>query len=123
MISYFAHIANKNHLRRADHPPFKELSSNGFMSNITLLLVRFSQPFLDISYKKIDKIDANYFNNPSLFIDLSGETRLNSDFKEADAFYDKNRKTADSKPNFISDCFFLTLTYLHYCLGGTLSFE
>nr|CAI6419271.1 AEL_HP1_G0007050.mRNA.1.CDS.1 [Saccharomyces cerevisiae] len=123
MISYFAHIANKNHLRRADHPPFKELSSNGFMSNITLLLVRFSQPFLDISYKKIDKIDANYFNNPSLFIDLSGETRLNSDFKEADAFYDKNRKTADSKPNFISDCFFLTLTYLHYGLGGTLSFE
>lgn len=93
------------------------------MSNITLLLVRFSQPFLDISYKKIDKIDANYFNNPSLFIDLSGETRLNSDFKEADAFYDKNRKTADSKPNFISDCFFLTLTYLHYGLGGTLSFE
>lgn len=73
MISYFAHIANKNHLRRADHPPFKELSSNGFMSNITLLLVRFSQPFLDISYKKIDKIDANYFNNPSLFIDLSGK--------------------------------------------------
>ncbi len=27
------------------------------------------------------------------------------------------------KPNFISDCFFLTLTYLQYGLGGTLLYD
>ncbi|AGO11863.1 AaceriADR096Cp [[Ashbya] aceris (nom. inval.)] len=123
LLSYFAQIVNKNHLRRGDHAQHNKLSSNAFMTNITLLLVKFSQPFLDSTCKKIDKIDVNYFNNLNLFIDLSQETRMNSDFKEADEFHDKNRKSEDNKPNFISDCFFLTLTYLHYGLGGTLLYD
>ncbi|AMD20084.1 HCL067Cp [Eremothecium sinecaudum] len=123
VLSYFAQIVNKNHLRRGDHAQHNKLSSNAFMTNITLILVRFSQPFLDSTYKKIDKIDVNYFNNLNLYIDLSQETRMNSDFKEADEFHDKNRKSDDNKPNFISDCFFLTLTYLHYGLGGTLLYD
>lgn len=105
MISYFAQIVNKNHLRRGDHANQNKLASNAFMTNITLILVKFSQPFLDVSYKKIDKIDVNYFNTLNLYLDLSQETRLNSDFKEADEFYDRNKKDAEMKPNFISDCF------------------
>lgn len=123
LMTYFAQIVNKNHLRRGDHANQSKLASNAFMSNISLLLIKFSQPFLDVSYKKLDKIDVNYFNNLNLFIDLSEETRVNSDFKEADEFYDKNKKEEDCKPNFISDCFFLTLTYLHYGLGGTLLYD
>ncbi|KAJ9572010.1 Ubiquitin elongating factor core [Nakaseomyces glabratus] len=123
MISYFAQIVNKNHLRRGDHANQNKLASNAFMTNITLILVKFSQPFLDVSYKKIDKIDVNYFNTLNLYLDLSQETRLNSDFKEADEFYDRNKKDAEMKPNFISDCFFLTLTYLQYGLGGTLLYD
>lgn len=123
LLTYFAHIVNKNHLRRGDHANSNKLASNAFVTNITLLLVRFSQPFLDISYTKLDKIDVNYFNNLNLFIDLSQETRMNSDFKEADEFYDRNKKSEDCRPNFISDCFFLTLTYLHYGLGGTVLYD
>ncbi|QLL31618.1 hypothetical protein HG536_0B04820 [Torulaspora globosa] len=123
LISYFAQIVNKNHLRRGDHANQNKLASNAFMTNISIILVKFSEPFLDVSYKKLDKIDVNYFNSVNLFIDLSGETRMNSDFKEADEFYDKNKKDEDSKPNFISDCFFLTLTYLHYGIGGTLLYD
>ncbi|SMN19900.1 similar to Saccharomyces cerevisiae YDL190C UFD2 Ubiquitin chain assembly factor (E4) that cooperates with a ubiquitin-activating enzyme (E1) [Maudiozyma saulgeensis] len=121
MVSYWGQIVNKNHLRRADHAAQNKLASNAFMSNITLILIKFSQPFLDVSFKKIDKIDVNFFNTLNLFIDLSNETRLNSDFKEADKFYDDHRN--DVKPNFISDCFFLTLTYLHYGIGGTLLYD
>ncbi|KAM3159528.1 U-box domain-containing protein [Lachancea thermotolerans] len=123
VLTYFAQIINKNHLRRGDHAQLNKLASNAFVSNIALLLVRFSQPFLDVSYRKIDKIDVNYFNNLNLFLDLSSETRMNSDFKEADEFYDKNKKSEDNKPNFISDCFFLTLAYLHYGIGGTLLYD
>lgn len=123
VLLYFSHIVNNNHLRRGDHSQLNKLSSNAFMSNITLILVKFTQPFLDISYKKIDKIDVNYFNNLNLFIDLSQETRMNSDFREADEFYDSNKKSEDNKPNFISDCFFLTLTYLHYGFGGTILYD
>ena len=123
VISYWSTIVNKNHLRRGEHSEQNKLSTNSFMANISLLLIRFSQPFLDITYKKIDKIDVNYFNNVSVFIDLTNETRLNSDFKEADEFYDQNKSDQDSKPNFISDCFFLSLTYLHYGIGGTLLYD
>ncbi|KAG0664100.1 Ubiquitin conjugation factor E4 [Maudiozyma exigua] len=121
MVSYWGQIVNKNHLRRADHATQNKLASNAFTTNISLILIKFSEPFLDVSYKKIDKIDVNFFNNLNLFIDLSNETRLNSDFKEADQFYDEHRN--DVKPNFISDCFFLTLTYLHYGIGGTLLYD
>ncbi|CCF60736.1 hypothetical protein KAFR_0L01270 [Kazachstania africana CBS 2517] len=124
VISYWSQIVNKNHLRRGEHASQAKLASNAFMTNIALILIKFSQPFLDVSYKKIDKIDVNYFNNLNLYIDLSNETRLNSDFKEADEFYDKNKKDDENcKPNFISDCFFLTLTYLHYGIGGTILFD
>lgn len=123
LLSYFAQIVNKNHLRRGDHANQSKLASNAFMTNISVILIKFSQPFLDVSYKKLDKIDVNYFNNLNFFIDLSGETRINSDFEEADEFYDKNRKSDDCKPNFISDCFFLSFTYLHYGIGGTLLYD
>lgn len=123
VISYWSMIVNKNHLRRGEQGEQNKLASNAFMTNISLLLIRFSQPFLDITYKKIDKIDVNYFNNVSVFIDLTNETRLNSDFREADEFYDKNKSDESCKPNFISDCFFLSLTYLHYGIGGTLLFD
>ena len=123
LMTYFAQIVNKNHLRRGDHSNPSKLASNAFMSNITMILIRFSQPFLDESHQKIDKIDIDYFNTLNLFIDLSEETRVNSDFKEADDFYDQNKKDESCKPNFISDCFFLTLTYLHYGIGGTLLYD
>lgn len=123
IMSYFSRIVNKNHLRRGEHANQNKLASNAFMTNISLILIKFSEPFLDISFKRIDKIDVNYFNNLNLFIDLSGETRVNSDFKEADEFYDKNKKDEDCKPNFISDCFFLTMTYLHYGIGGTFLYD
>ncbi|CCH61751.1 hypothetical protein TBLA_0F02090 [Henningerozyma blattae CBS 6284] len=117
-ISLLSIIVNKNHLRRGENANPKKLSSNAFMTNITILLIKFSQPFLDVSFKKIDKIDVNYFNNINLLIDLSNETRMNSDYNEANEFYET--KNVSTEPNFISNCFFLTLTYLHYGLGGTL---
>lgn len=123
LLSYLGQIVNKNHLRRGDHAQVNKLASNSFMTNITLMLIKFSLPFLDVSYKKIDKIDVNYFNNLNLYIDLNQETRMNSDAKEADEFYDQNKKTNEEEPNFISHCFFLTLTYLHYGIGGTILFD
>lgn len=120
LLTYFGHIVNKNHLRRGDHSQLNKLASNAFMTNITLILIRFSMPFLDISYKKIDKIDVNYFNNVNLYIDLEQETRMNSDIREAEEFHDQNKKLDQVDPNFISHCFFLTLTYLHYGVGGTI---
>lgn len=120
-LQYFAILVNKNHLRRGENPNLKKLSSNSIMTNITLILIKFSQPFLDVTFRKISKIDIDYFNSINLLIDLSNETRMNSDFNEANEFYDKEKNVKDI--NFISNCFFLSLTYLHYGLGGTIAFK
>ncbi|CDO95577.1 unnamed protein product [Kluyveromyces dobzhanskii CBS 2104] len=123
LLSYLGQIVNKNHLRRGDHAQVNKLASNSFMTNITLILIKFSLPFLDVSYKKLDKIDVNYFNSLNLYIDMNQETRMNATVKEADEFHDENKKTDEEEPNFISHCFFLTLTYLHYGIGGTILFD
>lgn len=120
LLEYFAIIINKNHLRRGDHSDFMKLSSNAFIANISLILIRLSQPFLDPSFSKIDKIDLNYFNKGKL-IDLKDETRTNSTTIEADQYFKDNK--SDELPNFISDCFYLTLTYLHYGIGGVYLYE
>jgi ubiquitin conjugation factor E4 B len=116
IMQYFATIVNKNHLRRGDHSDFAKLSTNAFMTNISLILIRLSQPFLDPSLTKLDKIDLDYFQKASQLIDLNEETRTNATNVEANEYLDSHK--SQQNPNFISDCFFLTLTYLHYGLGG-----
>ncbi|CCH41439.1 ubiquitin conjugation factor E4 B [Wickerhamomyces ciferrii] len=122
LLKYFATIINKNHLRRGDHADFKKLSSNAFVTNISLVLIRLSQPFLDVGFTKIDRIDIDYFSKSSL-IDITEETRINSTNSEASDYFKSRASAGNEKPNFISDCFFLTLAYLHYGIGGVLLTE
>lgn len=116
MLEYFADVVNKNHLRRGDHADFKKLSSNAFMNNLSLVLIRLSQPFLDPSLSKLDKIDLEYFQKSKQLIDISDETRANATNAEANDYLSTHK--SEEKPNFISDCFYLTLTYMHYGIGG-----
>ena len=57
-------------------------------------------------------------------IDIKEESRVNSTIEESNEYYAKeNRNHQDNltptpPPNFISDCFNLTLAYLHYGVGG-----
>lgn len=120
LLEYFATIINKNHLRRGDHADFNKLSSNAFMVNISLIFIRLSQPFLDPSFTKIEKVDLNYFSKSKL-VDLTEETRTNSTSAQANEFFEANK--SEEKPNFISDCFFITLAYLQYGIGGTILTE
>lgn len=118
LLRFFATVINKNHLRRGDHADFKKLSSNAFITNISLILIRLSQPFLDTTMSKIDRIDFDYFSKSRL-IDISEETRVNSTTAEAGEYFQSRKKEdIEETPNFISDCFFLTLAYLHYGIGG-----
>lgn len=114
MTRWFANLVNLNHLRRGSHAELKKLCSDGFMFNISLVLIKLSLPFLDYpNYTKIDKIDMNYFANCDL-VDISEESRVNSSIQEAN-----EQQSSDSdSTNFISDCFYLTLAYLHYGIGG-----
>lgn len=114
-IKYFSDVINANHLRIATQPDYSKLSSHAFIANISLILIKLSLPFLKSDFKKIDKIFIDYFSRNKL-LDISEETRINSTIKEATKYFQET-KPADLS-NFISDCFFLTLTYLQYGIYG-----
>ncbi len=128
MIKYFAIIVNSNKKRRAMQSKPEEISSDAFMVNITVILSQLCSPFLDIAYKKIDKIDLDFFKHSRL-LDIDEETKLFSDNKIADEYFGtKNNKslvtsTPSDDSNFISNIFYLTVAYHHFGLGGLFQHE
>lgn len=119
LLKWFANLVNVSHLRRGSHADFSKLASHGFMFNISMILIKLSLPFLDYpTYSKINKIELDFFSKSKL-LNIDEESRVNSTIKEANEYYENNNIDAsESEPNFISECFFLTLTYLHYGIGG-----
>ncbi|KAI1410056.1 ubiquitin conjugation factor E4 [Hypoxylon sp. FL1857] len=114
-LDWFAFIMNSNHKRRALQVKPTEVASDGFMVNVTAILDKLCEPFLDTTYSKIDKIDVDYLRrNPR--VDMSDETKLNADQATADAFF---KKHVPGPSNFISEVFFLALAAHHYGLGAT----
>jgi ubiquitin conjugation factor E4 B len=110
ILNWFALCVNKNHKKRAMRVDYKTVSSDGFMVNVTSVLDQLCEPFMDASFAKIDRIDANYLRrNPR--VDISEETKMNVDQKASDDFYGNK---AEGTSNFISEVFFLTVTSHHY---------
>ena len=101
---------NTNHKRRALQVDPREVASDGFMMNVTTILDRFCEPFMDNDFSKVDKIDVRYFQR-SPRVDIKDETKLNADEATAEKFYSQ-KQTGES--NFISEAFFLTLAAHHY---------
>ncbi|KAH8428718.1 ubiquitin-ubiquitin ligase UFD2 [Aspergillus melleus] len=110
ILDWFAAALNINHKRRAMQVDPNAVSSDGFMFNLTTCLDQLCEPFMDASFTKIDRIDANYLHrNPR--VDLRDETKINADQHASDAFYSK---TAEGTSNFITEVFFLTVAAHHY---------
>ncbi|KXJ96819.1 ubiquitin elongating factor core-domain-containing protein [Microdochium bolleyi] len=115
MLEWFAFIFNSNHKRRALQVKASEVASDGLMVNVTVVLDKLCEPFMDSTFSKVDRIDIEYLRrNPR--IDMSDETKLNADQATADAFYGIK---AEGTSNFISEVFFLALAAHHYGLGAT----
>ncbi|KAG2420716.1 hypothetical protein HFD88_000330 [Aspergillus terreus] len=110
ILDWFAAALNVNHKRRAMQVDPTTVSSDGFMFNLTTCLDQLCEPFMDASFTKIDRIDANYLHrNPR--VDMKDETKINADQHASDAFY---AKKAEGTTNFITDIFFLTVAAHHY---------
>lgn len=117
VLDWFALGVNTNHKRRALQVNQEEVSSDGFMINLTVVLDRFCDPFLDSTFSKVDKIDADYFRRKPR-VNVRDETKINADQAVSDAYYDK---TDPKSSNFISEVFFLTLAAHHYGSGAATS--
>ena len=110
MLNWFAMVVNTNHKKRAMQVDAKTVSTDGFMVNITIILDQLCEPFMDATFSKVDRIDANYLRrNPRVAI--RDETKLNADQNTSDRFYDQKMEGTNS---FISEIFFLTVAAHHY---------
>ncbi|KAB8288858.1 hypothetical protein EYC80_010761 [Monilinia laxa] len=109
-LDWFAYIVNQNHKRRALQVDPKEVSSDGFMHNVTVVLDGLCEPFMDTTFSKISKIDIDYLRRDPR-VDIKDETKLNADEKASEKYYEAN---VGGTSNFISEVFFLTLAAHHY---------
>lgn len=121
VLTWMADLVNKNHLRTSEHSDNSKLSSDSLMLNVTLILFKFSLPILkDGSLSKIDKVSIDYLNYRNRLVDLKEETKINSTIQEFNEYYSDKMYERDLRLNFVSECFYLMLTYLHYGLGGLI---
>lgn len=109
-LDWFAYIMNTNHKRRALQVDPREVATDGFMVNITTIMDRFCEPFMDNDFSKVDKIDIKYLQRKPR-VDITDETKINADQATADKFYSTKE---EGESNFISEAFFLTLAAHHY---------
>ena len=116
-LDWFAYIVNQNHKRRALQVDPKEVSSDGFMMNITAVLDGLCEPFMDTTFSKVSRIEVEYLRRKPR-VDIKDETKLNADQTTSDVFYEKQ---AEGISNFISEAFFLNLAAHHYGSEGTSS--
>ncbi|OBA22464.1 hypothetical protein METBIDRAFT_77852 [Metschnikowia bicuspidata var. bicuspidata NRRL YB-4993] len=119
IMKWFADLANVSHSRIRSYADTTNLISDGFMFNISYMLVRLSLTFLNFpTYSKLDKIDPYFFGGKNKLLDVKEMPRVYASSTEAGEFY---KDAMDEESNFISDCFYLTLTYLQYGIGSVIS--
>ncbi|KAI9734960.1 MAG: hypothetical protein M1834_002042 [Cirrosporium novae-zelandiae] len=114
-LDWFAMCVNLNHKRRAMQVNPNEVSTDGFMVNVTICLDQLCEPFMDATFSKIDRIDIGYLRRRPR-VNIRDETKINADQSTSDQFYDQS---TEGTSNFISEVFFLALAAHHYGYEAT----
>jgi ubiquitin conjugation factor E4 B len=110
ILDWMALTVNANHKRRAIRPDPKTTSSDAFMVNVTVVLDRLCEPFMDATFSKVDRIDIDYLRRSSR-VTIDDETKMNADQKTSDEYYSTK---VEGTNNFITEIFFLTVAAHHY---------
>ena len=111
MLNWVALTVNKNHKRRAMYVDDKLVSSDGFMINVTAVMDRLCEPFIDPSFGKVGIVQVDYLRkNPR--VNIRDETKINADQATSDEFY--AHSLGDRTEHFVTEIFFLTLAAHHY---------
>lgn len=110
-LDWFANAVNSNHKRRAMQVKAEEVSSDGFMLNVTVVLDGLCEPFMNSTFEKVARIQIDHLRRENPRIDVADETKINADQAASDEFYSTK---AEGVSNFISEVFFLALAAHHY---------
>ncbi|KAF9586088.1 hypothetical protein BGW38_009841 [Lunasporangiospora selenospora] len=110
MLDYFSSVLIKNERRAQMHVDRATVSGDGFIYNMTEVLLKFCNPFMDSQHSKVDKISQSYFKGKSR-LDISKETRICAPKEVVDAY--ASEVSSLQGHNFITEMFFLTLGFHH----------
>ncbi|KAH8924887.1 hypothetical protein BT69DRAFT_1349120 [Atractiella rhizophila] len=119
VINYWCAVLRLNEKRAGAYVDPRTVSSDGFMVNILAVLLGFAGPIIDPQYSKVDKIDPLYFKGGKR-LNLDEETKINATSEEAKEYYAVTDPSSIPSPNFISDVFFLTCSFMHLGLMKTI---
>lgn len=116
IVKWFSNLVNISHLRTGSHSKPDQLVSDALMYNTSCIFIRLSIPFLDYpAYSKISKINPDFFGPQNTLLNVSEESRLNATIEESNTYY---QGAIHEDVNFITECFYVTLAYVQYGLGG-----
>jgi ubiquitin conjugation factor E4 B len=123
VLDLLARIVEANKRRAGSRVPRETVSSDGFMANVFAVVLRFAEPFMDVAFSKLSKVDPDYFLR-SKRIDLGDVTRLRATQAEADeyagAYPSASAAGSPAPPNFISEVYWLACALMHVGLGKTV---
>ena len=117
LLDFFAKTVNLNKKRRALQVDSATVASDGFMFNLSFVLTKFCQPFLDFQFSKIDKADVMYFRRDHR-VDISEDTKLHADNELSEKYFGSH---LEGENNFISEIFFLAVATYYFGLSATQS--
>lgn len=118
LMSLFTKTLDRNHGRMAMQVDPNKVNGDGFMLNITHVLVKFCMPFVDLSGKSLGKISLDFFRSPAA-PDMTEETRLVADANESAEW----SATPSAETNFVTQVFFLAAGYLQYGAAAAIQGE
>ncbi|KZW03235.1 hypothetical protein EXIGLDRAFT_243210 [Exidia glandulosa HHB12029] len=111
VLTFFSRVLNANWKRAGAYTHPNTIASDGFFLNIYAILLRFSEPFMDAKYSKLDRIDTTYLGRSSR-VDVSQQTRLKGTSDDVTK-WKETLPPQDAPPNFITEIFYLTAAYSH----------
>ncbi|KAG0049750.1 hypothetical protein BGZ83_005433 [Gryganskiella cystojenkinii] len=114
VLEYFYSVLKKNERRAQMQVDRATVSGDGFIFNLSEVLMQFCDPFMDTHHSKVDKISQTFFKGKSK-IDISKETRICAPKDLVDEY--SAIEEPKTSVNFISDIFFLTLGFHHIGLS------
>eukprot|EP00054_Salpingoeca_dolichothecata_P022714 m.149553 g.149553 ORF g.149553 m.149553 type:complete len:911 (-) comp24434_c0_seq2:31-2763(-) len=106
VLDFFATSLRINAKRTQTHGIQIHNSTDGFMLNMTGVLLQLSLPFANVAKPQFDKIDESYLLRPNCRIDIRDESRIADPPTES-------IECEDQSASFTTECFFLTLHCIH----------
>lgn len=96
VLRYLAEVINKNSSRAHIQVERISCASSGMFVNLSAVMLRLCEPFIDATSSKKDKIDPNYVFNSNR-LDLKELTALHASSEEVAQWLNKNNHSSDGE--------------------------